>query len=212
MLWPWNVNLCSPLHPKLFPVSVETGYIIIGLCVYTCQRYMPSLSRAWENTAFHWKGPFLTRSGFPTYRHGETQHFIGRGHFWQSDFPRYRWWQGDNVVLKWPWILHIVTSRQVDILCRLSAVNKTTTKNRHVTWYIFWFWHGSNVVKNRNVEADFARICLYNRTVLQKRFLDTYKISIFTKMLHISKVKAYYVKQVNVPFILIPNLKESVDK
>ncbi len=41
----------------------------------------------------------------------------------------------------------------------------------------------------------------------QKKFVDTYKSSIFTWMLHIWQIKAYYVKQVNVFFILIPNLR-----
>ncbi len=46
-----------------------------------------------------------------------------------------------------------------------------------------------------------------------QKFLDTYKSSIFTKKCFIlGKLKAYYLKQVNVLFILIPNLKESVDK
>ncbi len=54
--------------------------------------------------------------------------------------------------------------------------------------------------------------CSYNSFIFtqQKKFLDTYKSSIFTKIL--GKSKAYYVKQVNVLFILIPNWKESVDK
>ncbi len=41
-----------------------------------------------------------------------------------------------------------------------------------------------------------------------KKFLGTFKSSLFTKMLHIlGKLKAYYVKQMNVLFILIPNMK-----
>ncbi len=53
---------------------------------------------------------------------------------------------------------------------------------------------------------------LWNDIHSGEKFLDTYKSSIFTKCFILGKFKVYYVKQVNVLFILIPNLKELVDK